>query len=112
MSLYRETYEHGIGMRSGGTAVYDVLLGVDTFRPMAGVDDTASTLSPATFIVERDGKEIWRSRPLRRSEREMVFVDLRGAQRLTLRIEGAPGLPVNWGGAKFTRHDPELDQRF
>ena len=108
MSLYHETYEHGIGMRSGGTSVYDVPAGVDTFRAMAGVDDAASTLSAVTFIVERDGQEIWRSRPLRRSEREMAFVDLRGARRLTLRIEGEPGLPGNWGGAKFTRHDPEM----
>ena len=107
LSLYKEVYEHGLGMRAGDRAEYDVPVKATTFRAMVGIDDAEASSSTVTFVVEADGKEIWRSRPVKRADRQLAFVDIRKARRLTIRVDGPRGLLGNWGGAKITCNDPE-----
>jgi len=108
MRLYREDYAHGIGMKAGGPVVYAIPSGAHTFRAMAGVDDAERSADAAmVFIARVDGKEAWRSRGLARGERQMAYFGVHGGKELTLAAEGQIGASANWGGAKFTRDDPE-----
>jgi hypothetical protein len=108
MRIYNEEYEHGVGKKAGDPVTYAVPEGTSTFRAMAAVDDAESGSGAVVFVVERDGREIRRSRPLVRGEREMIFVAVEAGKRLTLRLEGRAGMLGNWGGAKFTLNDPEV----
>ena len=108
MRLYRVDYDHGIGMEAGDSVIYAIPRGANTFRAMVGVDDAESSdIRAIQFTALVDGIERWRSRSLTRGEREMAFFNVAGGSRLILRIEGKRGVLGNWGGAKFTRDDPE-----
>jgi hypothetical protein len=107
MSLYHEVYEHGIGQRCSSSVVYAVPEGADTFCAMVGVDDSSPAPSPVQFIMLADGNIVFESRPLNSSERQLVLVRTTGARELTLSARGPAGVLANWGGAKFTAHDPE-----
>jgi hypothetical protein len=107
MSLYHEEYEHGVGMAAGKTATYAIPPGASTFRAMVGIDDDADDQAQVRLSAKLDDKEIWCSRPLRAGERQMAFIGVAGGKHLMLQVDGAEGLPGNWGGAKFTIDDPE-----
>jgi hypothetical protein len=109
MRLYHVDYGHGIGMQAGDEVQYGIPGGANTFRGMVGVDDAESSATDAVqFVAAVDGCEVWRSRMLVRGERQMSFFCVSGGKTLALCVEGASGVLGNWGGAKFTRHDPEL----
>ncbi|MBI3969704.1 MAG: DUF5060 domain-containing protein [Chloroflexi bacterium] len=112
MRLHHEGYEHGVGMRAGGTVTYAIPEGANTFRAMAGVDDgEPDGAATAVLVVRADARVVWRSRTLRRGDRQMVYVGIAGGRELTLAVEGPPGALGNWGGAKLTCDDPEQPDR-
>jgi hypothetical protein len=108
MKLYHEKYDHGIGMKAGDPVSYSVPPGANTFKAMVGVNDAEDRNSSVQFVGILDGVEVWRSRSLSRGQRQMAFFGVADASRLTLSVQGRKGILGNWGGAKFTKNDPEV----
>jgi hypothetical protein len=108
MRLYHIDYAHGVGMRAGDEAHYHIPGGANTFRAMVGVDDAEPrAIESVQFVAKVDGREVWHSRRLARGERQMCFCCVSRGETLALCVEGRTGVLGDWGGAKFTRHDPE-----
>jgi hypothetical protein len=108
MTLYYERYEHGVGMRAGNSAVYRAAECANTFRAMVGIDDAEASAGQAQLIARVDGKEVWRSRRLKKYERELAHFRVVGGQPVVLSVTGSSPVLANWGGAKFTCNDPEV----
>jgi hypothetical protein len=109
MVIFHKPYAHGLGMKAGGRVTYTIPSGANAFKASTALDDAEPNAEAcATFVVEVNGKEAWRSKPLKRYESQMAHVRLPGCGHLTLNIEGANGVLGDWGGAKFTSHDPDM----
>ena len=102
MRIYNEDYLHGIGMKGGRYASFTVPdKGTGAFRAMVAVDDAETNPSAkVVFVAKVNGKEVWRSKELKKGERELAeFGPVKGGDTLTLSAEGT-GL-ADWGGAKI-----------
>ncbi|MGD0783878.1 MAG: NPCBM/NEW2 domain-containing protein, partial [Candidatus Aminicenantales bacterium] len=83
-----ERFQRGIGMVAPQQAVYDLKGQFQRFRSLVGVDamDMYSR-SDLVFEVWADGRKLWESGVLRRSDcSRLVDVDIAGAQTLTLTV--------------------------
>ncbi len=109
MVIFHKAYAHGLGMKAGQYVTYTISSGANAFRASAALDDAEPNAeASAKFVVKVDGKELWRSRTLKRYDSQMAHVKLPGCGHLTLSVEGADGVLGNWGGAKFILHDPDM----
>jgi len=101
-------YESGLLSRGNSASEYDLLGLFNTFEATVGVDaGSRSEQASFEFIVLGDGKELWRSGPLKQSdEPKAVRVDITGVQRLILRVTSSgPGQRdfAGWANARLGR---------
>lgn len=90
LSLGDKHYEHGLSSFAGSEIEYDLNGLFDTFSALAGLDASAGENSSAEFIVLGDGKELWRSGVLKKSdEPKPVQISITGVHKLLLRTTGA-----------------------
>lgn len=75
------------------------------FTATVGLRDGAATAASAVFIVRGDGKELYRSEPLRAGAREALSVDVSGVKGLELLTEGGGG---NSNGSWAIWADPKI----
>jgi alpha-galactosidase len=62
----------------------------DTFAALVGMDANGATNSAAEFVVVGDGKELWRSGTLAKTDNpKPVEVGITGVQKLVLRVTGS-----------------------
>jgi len=109
MVIYQKRYEHGLGMKAGEDAVFEIPEGVDSFKAVSAIDDSEPDPdAQAEFRLEFDGSLLWRSGRLRKHQSEMAHVRLPGKGQLKLSMDARAGMPGNWGGARFCMHDPDL----
>src|ERR1043166_4423430 len=86
MALAGLRYEHGIGTHADSEMTVLLHGGARRFEALVGVDDETHGKGSVVFIVEADDRELVRSRTLHGSDQpQKLFVELGGAQRLTLR---------------------------
>jgi hypothetical protein len=104
LSIAGRRYESGIGTRPGSEIEYDLRGLYHALSGAAGVDDgTGNQNAVAEFVVVGDGKELWRSGALKKSDAARPFrVDLTGIRRLSLRVVGgeATGPAAGPGGTQ------------
>jgi hypothetical protein len=82
-------YPKGLGMHSQSKATYDLDGEYQLFRATIGVDDAAERNGSVVFVVEVDGKEVFRSEPQTAAQPaiKLPLITLAGARKLTLRVE-------------------------
>ena len=81
------------GLYAHANSVFTFPLGGkwQTFTGTVGLQDGANEQGSAVFIVLGDGKEIFRSRILRRGQPQTLRLDIPGVQELELRAQGGEG---------------------
>jgi hypothetical protein len=89
-SIGGKRYEGGIGARSGSENEYDVLGIFATFSALVGIDDGYNGAGTIAFTVVGDGKELWNSGAVKKSDGpKPVTVNIAGVKRLILRATAA-----------------------
>ncbi|MBN1975205.1 MAG: NPCBM/NEW2 domain-containing protein [Sedimentisphaerales bacterium] len=82
-------YQDGILSSPGSDITYKIKGIFDSFSAMAGIGDDSGSDNGIEFIILGDGKEIWRSKSLKKADGlKDVKVDITGVQTLVLRIDG------------------------
>ncbi|MBI2302596.1 MAG: NPCBM/NEW2 domain-containing protein [Armatimonadetes bacterium] len=105
MAMAGRVFHRGIGTHANSRIVYDLPAGFDSFAATIGCDQEVWANS-IVFVVEGDGKKLYRS-PLLRRDTEPVDISLpiRGVKRLTLIVEdGGDGNAAdhgNWAEARL-----------
>ena len=115
LHLGTTTFAHGLGVNSVSVIEVSLPSGVSRFEAQVGVDnndDTGGTKGSVEFIVEADGKELFKSPILRSSDGPLpVSVDLTGAKILTLRVTDGGDGPgwdqADWAEASLTMANGE-----
>lgn len=83
-------YEDGIAMSAGNKKEYDVRGLYGEMTATVAVDDGSPDETLLEFVVAGDGREIWRSGPMRKSDGvKPVRLDVGGVRRLSLRVLSA-----------------------
>ena len=112
LSIGGRRYESGIGARANIEVEYDLRGLFDSFSALVGVDDgTINQNGTVEFVVIGDGKELWRSGALKKSDpAKAIKVDVTGVQRLVLRVTGGSEnqgpqarILADWVDASVTR---------
>jgi len=112
LSIAGQRHENGIGTRANLEIEYDLKGLFDNFSAVVGVDDgTMNQNAIVEFIVVGDGKELWRSGAMKKSDAaKPLKIDIAGVHRLILRVSGGgetqgPQARVlgDWVGAKLKR---------
>jgi hypothetical protein len=107
-SVAGKRFDFGIGSRANTEIEFD-LKGLFTgLSALVGIDDTNNNeRANAEFIVLGDGKELWRSGSLTKSDGGKPFtVNVSGVHRLVLKVVGGEGsgrTTVDWLEAKLKR---------
>ena len=112
LSIGGQRYESGLGARANLEIEYDLKGLFDTFSALVGIDDaTTNQNAGVEFIVLADGKEVWRSGALKKSDvPKPLKIDVPGVHHLLLRVTGGaenqgPQARVlaDWVDARVTR---------
>ncbi len=91
LSLGGKHYEHGLSSFANSEVEYDLNGLCDSFSALTGLDARAGEDSSVEFTVLGDGKELWHSGVLKKSdEPKPVQISITGVHRLLLRTTG-PG---------------------
>ena len=90
LSIGGKQYENGIGTRGGAEIEYDLRGLFDSFSALVGVDDgTNNERASVEFVVLGDGKDLWRSGVLKKSDgAKPLQIDVSGVRRLVLHVKG------------------------
>ena len=90
LSIGGNRYEKGLGAFANSEIEYDLKGLYDTFTVLVGMDGGSRNDNGAEFLILGDGKELWRSGTLKKSdEPNHVNVDVAGVRSLVLRVNGA-----------------------
>jgi hypothetical protein len=90
LSIGGEIRESGIGTRPNVEIEYDLKGLFDSFSALVGVDDgTINQNGSVEFVVLADGKELWRSGAMKKSDAaKQLKIEIPGVRHLVLRITG------------------------
>ncbi len=112
LSIGGRHYPRGIGMPTNSEIAFDVKGVYESFSAKIGLDDEFNSSDGGVdFILEGDGKELWRtSKAIKKSDGAVpVDVDIKGVQKLVLRVrrpEGQSGRAhANWVDARLVGRD-------
>ncbi len=106
MSIAGKKFERGVGTHSASKLRVDLKGQAAAFTAMVGVDDVGETIGTVEFIVEGDGKILWRSGVLRGGQTAVpVNVKLAGVKIMTLQVtngnDGGSHDHADWADAKI-----------
>ncbi|HEV8370171.1 MAG TPA: NPCBM/NEW2 domain-containing protein [Pyrinomonadaceae bacterium] len=111
-SIAGQHYEGGIGARANLEIEYDLKAIFDTLSALVGIDDATNNQNAAIeFVVLGDGKELWRSGSMKKSEAaKPLKIDITGVRHLVLRVTGGGDgqgpqarILADWVNANLTR---------
>jgi hypothetical protein len=92
LSLGGKHYEQGLSAFANSDIEYDLHGLYDRFTVETGLDDASTNSATAEFVVLGDGKELWRSGELKKSDSSQpVEINIAGIHKLTLRTTSAGG---------------------
>jgi alpha-galactosidase len=112
LSIAGRRYESGIGARANLEVEYDLKGLFDSFSALVGVDDgTMNQNASIEFVVLADGKELWRSGALKKSDAaKPLKLEVAGVRHLVLRVTGGgegqgpqARILADWVDARVTR---------
>lgn len=108
LSVGGRHFEKGIGMPTNSEIEYELNGTYDKFTALVGIDDEHNNKDAVVnFVVIGDGKELWRSGGLKKSDdAKSVKVEVKNVRRLMLRVsrEGEGGrVPADWVDAKLVK---------
>lgn len=109
LALAGRRYARGVGMPTNSEIEFEVKAAYEQFRAHVGVDDEYNNAEGAVeFALLGDGRELWRSAPLKKADGAVpVGVEIKGVRRLALRVRraGAEGgrVHADWVDARLTR---------
>ena len=88
ISLAGRIYERGISLTANSQFEYDLMGIYDTLTAVAGLDDSVSAESAGVeFIITGDGRELWRSGLMKKSDApKPVEVKVTGVKRLLIQV--------------------------
>lgn len=113
LTIGGQRYEGGIGTRANLEIEYDLKGLFDNFSVLVGVDDGNNNANASVeFIVLGDGKELWRSGVLKKSDAaKPLKIDITGVRRLVLHATGtgenSGRIQADWVDAKLTRRESD-----
>ncbi|MFC3834264.1 NPCBM/NEW2 domain-containing protein [Deinococcus rufus] len=98
-----QTFARGLGVSAPSSVDYDLGAQCRAFTAQAGVDDESGSAGSATFRVFVDGRQVFDSGVVRAGRVRDVNVNVEGAERLRLVVDGARGDASHavWGDAKL-----------
>lgn len=111
ISLDSVTYQHGLGVTSGGELWIDLGGNASRFVSLVGVDDARRTgHGSVTFEVWTDGEKRWDSGVIKAGDAlKPVSVDLTGAKQMILYVtdagDGSRDDIADWAGAAIVMKD-------
>jgi len=108
LSIWGKPFERGIGMPTNSEIEFDLNGSYRTFSALVGLDDEFKDQNAsAEFSILGDGKELWKSDPLKKSDgTKRVTVEVGNTKRLTLRVKrnGEGGrVYADWVDAKLVK---------
>ena len=86
LTLDGEPFRYGVGSHANSFIEYSLPRAFDVFHAVVGLDDESACGDGASFVVEADGREVFRSKKLYSTEKQKIDVDLGGTRSLGLRI--------------------------
>jgi hypothetical protein len=104
-----KSYQRGIGMPTNSEIEFDARGAYETFTANVAIDDEYNNAEGAVeFSVLGDGRELWRSQPMKKSDSvAAVKAEIKGVRRLMLRVKrsGAEGgrIHADWLDAKLVQ---------
>jgi hypothetical protein len=105
-------YENTIMGRMNTLTDYEIMGLFKTFTAIIGVDDATGEQSAGTtveYIVTGDGKELWRSGPIKKSDpSKTVNADISGIRVLSIKVAGPQTRGYGRGGVVAGWADPVL----
>src|SRR5579871_5592574 len=104
LTLKGVVYPHGIGTHAKSELSINLKGAATRFVSMVGVDDEKTGSGSVTFEVWVDRKKAWESGVMKGGQTpKMAVVDLKGAQRMVLRVgdadDGIDSDHADWAGA-------------
>src|SRR5262249_6110163 len=107
LAIGGRAFEKCIGMPTNSEIEFELNVTYDSFTALVGIDDEFNKNgAQVEFVVLGDGKELWKSEALRKSEGARPFkVDVKRVRRLTLRVRrvGEGGrVYADWVDARLT----------
>lgn len=87
LTLDGEPFRYGIGSHANSYIEYSLPRSFDMFHAVIGLDDESACGDGASFVLEADGREVYRSKRMYSTEKLPVDVEVGGARSITLRIE-------------------------
>ena len=104
ITLNKVVFQHGIGSHARSTMIIDLKGAAARFETIVGLDDEAQRIVPIIFELWVDGiKKAESGKLWKDDEPEYLSVDLKGAQRLLMRInDGGEWISyahADWAGA-------------
>ncbi len=108
LSIAGKQFANGIGTHALSVIEYDLRGMFSEFNALVGVDDGSSEKGSIKFIIEADGKELWRSGVMKKSDApKPVNLSIKGINRFILRVTDAgDGIDydhADWCDAKVKR---------
>ncbi|HEV8429906.1 MAG TPA: NPCBM/NEW2 domain-containing protein [Pyrinomonadaceae bacterium] len=109
LSIGGQRFETGLGSRANTEIEYELRGLFAAFSAFVGLDDANNNeQASAEFVVLGDGKELWRSGLLKKSDGAKSFrIDIAGVKRLVLRVSGGGDTPgrllADWAEPRITR---------
>ncbi|MGH7952624.1 MAG: NPCBM/NEW2 domain-containing protein [Limisphaerales bacterium] len=92
LSLGGKHDERGLSAFANSEIEFDLKGLYDKFAAQVGLDDSSGDNATAEFVVSGDGKELWRSGELKKSDApKSIDVNIAGVHKLTLRTTSAGG---------------------
>lgn len=91
LMIASQRYDNGVGTRNNLEIEYDLKGLFETFTALVGVDDATGNQNSAAveFVVLGDGKELWRSGAMKRSDAaKQLKIEVAGVRQLILRVSG------------------------
>ena len=87
LTLDKEPFRYGIGSHASSFIEYKLPHKFDILHATIGLDDESACGDGAIFVIEADGREVYRSKKLYSTEKERIDVELGGAENILLRLE-------------------------
>ncbi|MCQ2054221.1 MAG: NPCBM/NEW2 domain-containing protein [Fibrobacter sp.] len=87
ITLDREPFRYGIGSHATSSLQYTLPRAFDEFHAVVGLDDESACGDGAYFVVKGDGRELFRSKKLYSTEKQILNIDVSGVRHLDLAVE-------------------------
>jgi hypothetical protein len=108
LSIAGKRYEKGFSAVANSEIEFDLKGLYENFTALAGVDNAAGPDQNLEFFVTGDGKELWSSGSLKKTdEPKLINIDITGVHKLVLRVGGPNGrrnrAQADWAEPKISR---------